>query len=61
MRRLPTAESRYQIQTQTHTNPSPDFLPAARRTRKDFFTRRSAPESQKSGGNTGSNPVGDAT
>jgi hypothetical protein len=38
MRRSPVAEShRYQIQTQTHTNPSPDFLPAARRTRKGFF------------------------
>jgi hypothetical protein len=50
MRRLPTAEShRYQIQTQTHTNPSPDFLRVARRTKKGFFTRSSAPESLKSG------------
>jgi hypothetical protein len=49
MRRLPTVEShRYQIQTQTHTNPSPDFLPAARRIRKGFLTPSSAPENQKS-------------
>jgi hypothetical protein len=31
MRRLPTADSHhYQIQPLTHTNPLPDFLPAAR-------------------------------
>jgi hypothetical protein len=47
---LAAAEShRYQIKTQTHTNPSPDFLPAARRTMKGLFTRNSAPESQKFG------------
>jgi hypothetical protein len=47
MRRLPTAESHhYQIQTQTHTNPSPDFLPAPRRTRKGFFTPSSARETR---------------